>query len=81
MTELGVICIILAICIPVTAAISGFFHRSLARHAFDHMERTNTVGGTPREVYLQKADLDMEKQKAAMDAKKPRPVTRHGVIS
>ena len=79
MNEMTIVAIILAGGIPLTAYIVGATCKGIAAQALEHLAKTQVIGGTPKEVFAQKAEVGIERQKQLMAARKPRPVT--GVIS
>lgn len=78
---MGIVAAICAGCLPLTALVVGLICKGILGRALSHIEETQTVGGTPKNVYLDRAELEAEKRRQALEAKKPKPVRRHGVIS
>lgn len=81
MSELAIIATVCALMIPITSLINGLALKGMMNRALDHLEETQVVGGTPKEVFERRADLEAERRKANLDARKPKPVGRTGVVS
>ena len=62
------------------ALITGLVCKGMMDRALKHLEETQTIGGTPRDVYQQRAELEAEKRRQNLEARKPQRVRRHGVI-
>lgn len=65
--------------IPATALIVGLICRAILVRTFRHLEDTQVIGGTPREIFEQKAEFDIEKKKQQLESR-TRPVRARGVI-
>lgn len=80
MSEIAIVATICAAAVPLTALCVGLVCRAMLGRALDHLEKTQTIGGTPIHVYESRAALEAEKRKQALESKRPRPVNRKGVL-
>jgi len=66
-------------CLPITALVVGLICRSIIVRALQHIEMTQVVGGTPKDVFIRKNEQGLAERKQRLEARKPKSIK--GVIS
>lgn len=66
MSETGILVIVCASMIPITAAVVGL----VSKWHLSHIKDTQVIGGTPREVFEQKANFDLERKRVEAAARR-----------
>lgn len=70
MSEVAILALSAMICIPLSiSATALIFFRLLS-----HLEKTQTVGGTPKNIYAEQAAVGIEAKKLKLERSKPVPV-------
>ncbi len=72
MSELTTIALVCALSVPSTALIVSLVCRSMLARVLHHMEVTQIVGGTPKEIFVRKNEQGLQERKQRLDSRKPK---------